>query len=374
MIPQLWSLLASEPLENVQRGATGTSAHRFRLAYSMYWGQIALLIYTFGWLVHCALNYETVALRPEVLFGPEHWYGRLFMQQLPPRWLFYSLLGLAAMADVAVLVYKRSFALRILLTLLLLWVNLPLWSYGFASHVSHLFLLAHVFGIFVDWRKPQFGHIDKYQYYSFQWYLLGVFATYTMSGLWKWIGLLYKFVFQPDAINWLHPDAALLNAVVSFRNYDLPLEPIPWLMETKLLFILGFFIVLYIQTFSFLGAFRQGTHFWLLIGLIVFHVMNIVAFHTVFYTAPAVVTMLLFPYHWLPGAQNQIPRPTKVKWIKDHRHMAYTRVYPNGEEDTFQGFNALRERWMDINPALGGLLSAPLVRTVTRIFWVASRR
>ena len=340
---------------------TGEAIERFRWAWSLYRAQQLLQVYTLAWLVHCAYNYTTVSLRPEVLFGPEHWFGRLFMPQLPEPWVFYGTLIVTAGVTVWVLWRGGSVGMRLIQVLLLLYVNLPLWSYGFASHVSHLFLLAHLFGVFIQWRRPVFGEVSPEYVRSLQLYLLGLLLTYGWSGAWKVVGLVYKFGWQPGAVNWLHPDAALLNAIVSFRNYDEALIPVAWIAATKPFWIFGFFVVLYIQLLSPLGAFRLWVHPWLALGLVIFHYMNIVAFHTHFYTAPILVVLLLWPYWRSKACQAQIPSIQVSQLLRG----TYTRRYENGDEDVYQGrYAALLGYWQDKGPWLAGLLAAPLLGPV----------
>jgi hypothetical protein len=283
------------------------------------------------------------------------------MPHLPEPWVFYSILLITAAITAWVLLRGGSVGLRLLHVVLLLYVNLPLWSYGFASHVSHLFLLAHLFGVFIQWQRPVYGQVSAEHSRGLQFYLLGLLLTYGWSGAWKIVGLVYKFGWQPGVVNWLHPDAALLNAIVSFRNYDEALHLVAWIAATKPFWIFGFFVVLYIQLLSPLGAFRQWAHPWLAVGLVIFHYMNIVAFHTHFYTAPILMVLLLWPYWRSASFRAQIPpvQEAHTQWG------TYTRTYGNGDKDVYQGRHpALLGYWQDRNLWLAGLLAAPLLGPV----------
>lgn len=170
------------------------------------------------------------------------------------------------------------------------------WSYGFFSHVAHLLLLAHLFSIFISFRITTEKRGAEISNTTLNWYYGGLLFTYFLSGLWKWLGLFYKVFFKPTDINWLHPDASLFNAIISFYNYDLNFNLLP-LFSYPLFWQISFILVLFIQIFCVLAAFRPQLRTGMALALIVFHIINAIVFATVFVIAPLIIACLFFPYY-----------------------------------------------------------------------------
>jgi hypothetical protein len=185
-----------------------------------------------------------------------------------------------------------------------LWLNVAQWSYGFFSHVAHLFLLAHLFSIFIPFKITTNRHEARIINRTLNWYYGGLLFTYTLSGLWKALGLFYKLCFKPLDVHWLHPDASLFNAVISFRNYDLAFDLLPVFAYPRF-WQLSFVLVLLVQVLGVIAAFRWQWRVGVGLALIVFHVINAVVFATVFIIAPVIIALLFFPYHVLSPKRNQ---------------------------------------------------------------------
>jgi len=337
------------------------------LSHNLYWGDRALVVITAVWLVTRLFAYYELAQRPPELFAPEHWFGRLFMPSLPGMALWHLVWGAAVLLTLAVWLHPAAWYYRLGLVLLLAWVNIAQWSYGFNSHVCYLFLLAHLFSTFIPFARPGRNPMPHAPQFAALLYG-GVLLSYTGSGFWKVVGLVYKFTRPEPAVTWIDPEAALYNAVVSFRNYDQGYERFDWSMGWPLFWQISFWLVMFMQLGSVLFAGRFRALPWMMVMQMGFHVVNIVFFSTIFWLAQFVLLGLFFPYHLvLRGWQSHATS------LKSQAYDAATRTlrltYADGSETVYTGFGALRERLYCRWPILAGLLYFPGVATVGRLLW-----
>ena len=268
--------------------------------YNFIYGNKALLLLTVGFSVFKLINFFYLRQRPAELFIPDNYFSKLLMPHLLRPEVYPIVAVFSIYICFYLLVKPEHYWLRLILTLQLLWLNMAQWSFGFFSHVAHLLLLAHLFLIFVPFKITTNKKEAQIIAETLNWFYAGLLLTYSLSGLWKWLGLAYKLFFKPTAVHWLHPDASLFNAVVSFRNYDLEFNLLP-LFAYPLIWQAGFIIILLIQTFCILAAFQPQFRVGVGLALIIFHSINAVVFVTVFITAPLVLVCLFFPYHTLSG-------------------------------------------------------------------------
>ncbi len=154
----------------------------------------------------------------------------------------------------------------------------------------------------------------------------------------------------------IYTNGALYNAVVSYRNYDLPIEPILKYYQYPLFWQMSFLIVLFIQLFCWLAAYRLQLRMWAGLSLIIFHAVNALFFKTVFITAPIVLLTICFPYHLF--IKNELTYDKKIFFSEDNE-LKYTKTYPNGDMDWYKGFTAYREIMYDKNRIFGSLLFVP---------------
>ncbi|MCJ8164568.1 HTTM domain-containing protein [Pontibacter sp. E15-1] len=337
------------------REAAGVVQDPSRQVFNFFIGTLALRVFSFVWLFWTVRKFQLLLQRPPELFWQLHQLPRLLMPTLPGEWLFYCIAGLAVALNGYLLVRARNQTLpQALLAVCLLWLNLPQWGYGILSHVNHTFLLAHLFLIFIPVNRASLSLPDHYLSKSIQWYYAGILFTYTLAGLWKIPALLYKLVIASPDMTWLHPDAALSNAFVSFRNYDLAFETTPFFTVFPVFWQASFVLAVYLQSVSVFAAFRQPLRPWIGLFLVLFHVMNMVAFQTFFVVATVVVLCLFIPY------DAMFPR-----LFHQRQNGSVPKPYISLYSSAFDGF---RFKILQKHFYLAGLLYFPGVHTLAKTF------
>ena len=239
-------------------------------------------------------------LRPRDIFFYEHALPRFLMPSLPAQPIVYTLVGLVAACNLYQLLRVRTKVLpQLVVALSILWLNLVLWGYGFLSHINHLFVLAHLFLVFIPVSKKALQKPSVYLHQSINWFYAGLLFTYTLAGLWKIPSLAYKLLFDPDYIHWLHPKAALVNAIVSHRSLDLDFKLASLFTSVPLLWQVGFMVMVYLQVSSIFGAFRLSLRPWVGLFLLVFHTLNMLVFKVYFEVTSITILCLFMPYDLL---------------------------------------------------------------------------
>ncbi len=253
-------------------------------------------VFSIIWTLYIVWLYQNVLLpRPESLYMPIYWFQKVFMPTLPSPVYFYTVVILTLL--LLVLNYVRQHVYyRIILFLLILWLNALKWNYNFVSHVGHIFVLTYFFSIFLNFDK---GANDiRGKAIAVHWFQAGILLTYTLAGVWKFIGLFYKLFIETQKMSWLNEHAIELNAIVSKRIHDefpsafiLKLYAIPYVWEVLTV------CIFFIQLFSILGALNKRLSYFFLAGLIIFHLYNSILNNTDFYVAIITLIILFFPYH-----------------------------------------------------------------------------
>lgn len=252
-----------------------------------------LRVFTFGWLVWLVWKYQELQRRPAFLAEPKMWLQQLVMPALPEPFLFYSVVVLATCLT-AITLWRHYSALRLILWLVLLYLSAVPWLYNALSHTGHLFVLCHFLGIFLH---PGGNRDESDIARGAHWYHFGLLATYSLAGLWKFIGLLYRAFFTLDKPSWLSEDAVKANGLFNYRVFDQEMPDwlfrffsIPWLWQVLMLFVIA------IQLFAVLGALNKRLSYFFASGLIAFHLFNILFYQTFFLAAPILLAIVFFPY------------------------------------------------------------------------------
>jgi len=266
-----------------------------------YYSDIILRVFTLFWIAAVIFSYIENNQRPESLFEPIIWIQKWFITTQPSTTVFYTITILASFLSV-ITIFKKKIFCRSVLFILLLWLNAVKWNYNFFSHVGYLFLLTHFFTIFIPPKKISGFKNDNNEItlfsHAIRWSCAGILITYTMSGVWKFLGLLYKIVFQPEAINWLSKDAVELNAIVSARLWDESIsETMMAIYEIPIIWQIATITIFLFQLVAVLGAFNKKISYFILISLVIFHIYNMLFINTFFYVSTAVLVIILFPYH-----------------------------------------------------------------------------
>ncbi len=251
-----------------------------------------------GWLGFQSWLWFHLEPRPGILYEPIHYIDRLLMPEFPSGYYYFSLIITALLINLYLLIRNENIYLKVLLFFLLALINTLKWSYGYFPHVSHTFLLCHFFTIFGPDKKSIKTKDDAFHTARIaQFTYAGILITYTFSGLWKLVGLAYKIILKPNDLNWLHPDAAYLNAISLRRYWDDSLGNFELLYTHNWIWQLLVVCMILFQTFSIVAAFKLKMRMFWCAGIIAFHLHNTIVMHTEFHLAVLVILILLFPYH-----------------------------------------------------------------------------
>lgn len=245
--------------------------------------------------------------RPEILYEPIHYLDKVFMPEFPSAFYYFSLIIIALLINLYLLKRNDNTFLKVLLFFLLALINTLKWSYGYFPHVAHTFLLCHFFTIFGPNKNPISTNEEALQTTRIaQFTYAGILVTYSFSGIWKLIGLLYKIILKPSDLNWLHPDAAYLNTVTIRRYWDDTLSNFELLYTYGWVWQLLVVGMILFQLFSVLIAFKLKYRVFWCLGIALFHLHNTILMHTEFHLAIFVILILLFPYHLFKRETEQL--------------------------------------------------------------------
>ena len=365
-----FSALTGESFAAVEWSQTGRKNHAYRRSVAAYYADRALLLFTFIWLFIRVDNYATISSRPDVLYQPTTWLAHLILPNPMPEAMFYGLVALGALCVLVCLFKAQLILARAALALILVFAILPEFGYGKVDHINHLFLLAHVYAIFLPIEFPQTLDKAVLQVQAINWYQLGLLSTYTMVGLWKIAEMTIRDVIKPG-MTWLHPDALVVTSITAMRNYDLPLTIPAYLETVKWLVPIGYVLIALIFSVSFLATYRRPLMLIILPSILVFHLLNM-THYVLFISTCFVASIMFFPYDLFLGDRSPVA-PIRAVHFEGRRDQArYERQYANGDRDTFRGFYAYREWLKDVSIWLAAPLYYPGVAwSVSRILSIA---
>jgi hypothetical protein len=321
---------------------------------------------TLLWICFEGLNYYQLSGRPAETFVPGNYFGKALMPQFPDKVLFYSVMTLGLSIAISLGRFYDNPIMRGILFIVVAWLNLFQWSFGFESSVGHLLILTHFLAIFLPSLSSRSTQNKQTVYNSICVFYLGILITYSFSGLWKVIGLAYKLITVSTDIHWLNK-GALYMAVISARNYDKDVSWMGPIFAIPLIWQILFLIVTYTQSIAFVSAFRLNIRIWIAGILILMHLANTLFFSTDFFNAPLVLLSIFFPYHLV--SQNNITHTFTSKVQGFGKDFSYTKIYEKGDIDSFKGFYGYRESWVDKHSLLGGLLFAPGVGVIGNLLF-----
>lgn len=374
MIPQLLSFFNPYPEEYCNISKVGKSNLFQRTFVNFYYGLRALYIFTLFWIAYEVKNYIDISVRPMELFAPVNYLGRLLMPSFPTTEVFFGVAIISFALTIYLLFNPQKIVLKVFLTLGLLWLNMCQWSFGFESAVGHLFLAAHLFSIFVP-LEPGKNLEDKGKIHKIiSWFYLGLLIPYFFSGFYKYGGLIYKLFVKREDINWLNPKGALYTSISSFRHYDFDFLAMEKYFSFPLFWQISFLLMNTIQILGPLAAFRLPLTMWIGICLMILHTVNFLAFSTLFVVAPAIILCIFFPYYILFKNHKYFIPHSSTNFKGKKEKAIYARIYSNNIEDTYKGFYAYREQFIDKRPFLGGLIYTPGLATLLKYWWKLTDR
>lgn len=367
MTRRLWLALIGEREDLVQRSPTGARNETLSAAWSSHYADRGLLLLTILWLVLRVETWGRIVLRPEASYEPIMWLGRLVFPVLPHPVIWYGMVGIAFAAVIACLFRPRWLLSRLILAASLLLVITPELGFGHVEHVNHLFLLAHVYSVFRPLGRPRSIRQAESHASGYTWFLLGLLAVYTVSGLWKVVDMTIRDVLKPG-VTWLHSDGMLSSSIAAMRNLDLPMAVPNYIETIAWVFPIGYVFLTFVFCASFVAAFRRPLLVLVVPVIVVFHLLNALTLYALFLSTTIVATVLLLPYdYFLSAIQTKLEPVLSSSMVGAAGDARYRRRYKNGDVDTFIGFFAYREWLWD----RATLLAAPLY--YPGVAWAGSR-
>lgn len=375
MIQSLLSPFKTYPEEYCTLSQTGKKNIYSFSKLNFYYSSKAIMILSILWIIYHLYYYQILLLRPEELFIQKVWFGKIFLPSFPSPLLFYSVSATAILLILFLIVYKEHWLIRVAILFSILWINLVRWSCGGESLSSHLLMLSHLFAIGIPIASIKNNKEDEMLYKTLVWFYLGLLITYVLSGFWKTSSLVYKLIFKQDELTWLSPKAALITSQVAYHLVDQTGESLLFLFNYPIIWQAGFLLTCYILLFSFVASFRPPLRFWIGMALIVFHQINNLAFDVIHYVSSLTLLCLFFPYQKIFSSivKNSVPIVT-TNFEGKKGNASYVRIYNNGDRDLFYGFYAYREKVLDRNNLLGGILFMPFLDVLVNLIWRTSKK
>jgi hypothetical protein len=367
-IQQLLSHFSAYPERCCLISAAGKQMQYEKSHFNFRMGMYFICALTLAWILYKCHYYHIALLRPREIFAPKNIFGHTFMPVFPLPELFYGIALFSFVMTLSRFFRPENIFVRVALPICLLWMNNFESGFGGDSEVGHLLLYAHLFSVVIPFKPASTKEDAGYIYKMICWFYTSILVTYSISGLWKMIGLMYKLFFKPHEVHWLHRDAALFNAFVNHRGFDLPFDQMKGYFDCPLFWQVSFVVVLYIQIFSVFAAFRPPLLFYAGIALILFHLVNSYVFLIVFISTPLALACLFFPYDLL--LRNDVKNSVlELRFSGKYKGAVYQRKYMDGGEDRYLGYYAYRERYFDVHPLLAGILYAPGLALLTQTWW-----
>lgn len=250
-------------------------------------------IFGFIWLILQYVDFQTFVKRSNDFYKPTVWLQKIFFLNFPTAVYFYFLLLICGIS-LLVSLLKPSVFINIFSFFLIAIINLPLASYHNIGHHNHLFILCFFLSIFLVPKNLKLSDFKNVQYFQ-----LGLLMTYSVSGFWKLVSMAKDIVLREPDISWFESDAAKLNTYTNFHFIDqLPPEFIIKIYSYQSFWSIVTVFAIFIQAFSFLGAFNRKILNVVMIFTIVFHLYNTYFVLADFTIAIFVVLILFFPYHY----------------------------------------------------------------------------
>lgn len=249
-------------------------------------------MYLLFWLFILFQSYQSALKSPEFLYDP---IVLTFLKSAPISIFSFGFIAVFCGTLAVVSMFKQSIWLNIALFLVVAIVNLFVYSTYKISHTNHLLVLSLFFSIFL---LPKNLKLSDYK--NVQFFYLGLLLTYSIAGFWKLVAIFLDIVKNKSQVSWAEFGAAKINTYANFYVID---RPIPdWMVqfyqhETFWLWIT--ILAVFLQFFSFLGAFNRKYLNITMLFLISMHVYNYYFVLADFRLTTIVVLVLFFPYHLL---------------------------------------------------------------------------
>jgi hypothetical protein len=367
MIPQLSLIFKDQKINRCEISESAKLNKIVLTNLTFLYSFKSLLYLSIGWIGFNVYYYFKYLIhRPGELFIQRVWFGELLLPQKPSPLLF-TLICLIAISIILIVLYgKDKWYIRLILAMMIMWINLVRWSCGGESVTSNIFMLSHFLSVFIPVNEIKSSIRSFSIYNSIVYFYLGIFITYFFSGLWKSVGLIYKILLKPEDLNWLDSKAALYTSLVGYHMSDLK---IPHVVQNLLEFPLFWQVSFLITCVILISCPWASSRLYLrpVIGLflIVFHTINNIAFDVQHYMSSFTLLVLFFPYHrvFVSTSKDLVSVASRYLTYTDGEAY-YEKKYSNGDKDVYRGFYAYRQNWVDDKKIWSGILYFPFIESI----------
>ncbi len=340
------ALRSSDP-DRVRLSATGRDNAARRTVWSGTYADRAFLVLSLGWLVGHWNKHLAIARRPEELYEPLTWLGALAFPEPVSSTVW---LGIAAVmaAGVGVCLWRpRLVVARAVVAACALLIMATEFGHAKIEHVNHLFLLGHLYALFVPLGRPGDREQVALEAETVRWYQGGLLFVYTMAGLWKFVDMTIRAVLKPG-MTWLDPAAVPGMAALSYRGLDLSLAVPEALWAVRWALPVGYVVLAFVLASAATAAFRRPLLLLVVPTVVLFHLMNALTGLAHFFSTALVAAVLLTPYDLVfPAIRRRLTPVERAPFTGNGASARYERVYTDGQADTFSGFYAYRARLED---------------------------
>ena len=266
-----------------------------KFVFNAYYAIEILYFLSLAWISYHHWNF--IPQRPKEIYEPMSYFGRILSPGMPSLIYYYLVFGIAYLTNFLLLItkYKNVLVLRILHVLCLLWINSETWSFGYLSHVGHLFILSFLMALFIKRNIPDADGI-KWRAKSYAVYFGTLLLTYTMSASWKIFYVLYDAVKGVHGEDWAAPKAMLYNAANGHALMNTPFTFEATLVSIPILPEIAFWAITIVMLTAFISVLNYKYFRFTLFCLMVFHIANMIIVGAFFWIAPLVLLIFLLPY------------------------------------------------------------------------------
>ncbi len=269
----------------------------------------AMRVFGLYWLFRQYIEYLRISQWPKEIYEPFLGVQRVLFSEYPSHFLYASILILCAVFLVITL-FRQSWMLNLCIFLLMAVINFPISLNFSVGHNNHLVILGYFMAIFL---LPEKMNREK-DYRWVQYFYLGLLTTYSMAGMFKFLGMAKNIVLHSGKITWIERNAAKINSLDNYWMADVNVPE--WMLHLyayENLWVIVTVMAIVFQAASFLGAFNRTFLTVTMAFLYTFHWYTDFFVLADFKDAKNFVLIALFPYHLLyPLLKNRkikVPNP-----------------------------------------------------------------
>ncbi|MDQ1097315.1 MULTISPECIES: hypothetical protein [Chryseobacterium] len=253
----------------------------------------AMRVFGLYWLFRQYLDYLRISRWPKEIYEPFLEVQRMIFSEYPSHFLYASILILCAVLLV-ITIFRQSWMLNLCIFLLMAVINFPISLNFSVGHNNHLVILGYFMAIFLLPAKMK----SENDYQWVQYFYLGLLTTYSLAGMFKFLGITKNIALHSGKITWIERNAAKINSLDNYWMADVNVPE--WMLHLyayENLWVIVTVMAIIFQAISFLGAFNRTFLTVIMVFLYTFHWYTDFFVLADFKDAKNFVLIALFPYH-----------------------------------------------------------------------------